>query len=584
MITKRIGEILVASGRSARPDIDAALDVQRSVGGLVGMILVRMGSISETDLLQALSEQLGFPIQIREDMPPPPAVRALIDETHTLANWWADQEAVAWRAPGIGAEGQDAAPDRVICAAVNPMDPILRSVLEQLVSCPIEWRLAPRNLVSAAIDDLERPGFSASGAGLSDAARLRELAEEAPIIDFVNAVFAESVQRRASDIHVEPFEDRFFIRLRVDGILHTIRTAPRSSFDAVCSRIKLLSGMDIGERRLPQDGRQAIRISGQDIDLRVSTLPAAWGESVVMRLLGKTNRIPELTELGLSSADAQGLGKLVEQPNGIVLITGPTGSGKTTTIYRLLAGLNDGQRKIVTVEDPVEFDLPGVVQVHVRSEIGLTFAAGLRSILRQDPDVIMVGEIRDPETARIAVQAALTGHMVISTVHTNSAIAAVARLLDLGVEEYLLADVLRGLVGQRLVRALCQHCSTSEPMEDWRQIVPYELHEIIVGFGPNFRHPKGCHICGGSGYRGRLGLYEIATMNPRLSSAVRSRAPESQIAQLAGETGYRAMFADGVIKAAQGLTSLAEVYRVVGSQEPLDDDLTTPVALAAELS
>ncbi|MEY4249077.1 MAG: hypothetical protein RJA87_710 [Pseudomonadota bacterium] len=590
MSRKPIGELLISKGLATAADIDAAVEVQTSVGGRIGMILVRLGAVSELDLLRTLSEQTGWAIQIRDEMPSPSAVQSFIEETRTQSGWWAAQEAVAWRArPSV--DGEELADgthrpveDSIICAAVDPLSLTLRGVLEQVADRPIIWRLSPRNLIATAMDDLDRDGLGISGTLTSDAARLRELAEEAPVIDFVNAVFAESIQMRASDIHVEPFEDQFFVRMRVDGILQTVRAAPRSAFDAVCSRIKLLSGMDIGERRLPQDGRQAIRISGQDIDLRVSTLPAAWGESIVMRLLGKTSRIPQLTELGMPKADAEGLAKLVEQPNGIVLITGPTGSGKTTTIYRLLSGLNDGQRKIVTVEDPVEFDLPGVVQVHVRSDIGLTFAAGLRSILRQDPDVIMVGEIRDSETARIAVQAALTGHMVISTVHTNSAIAALPRLIDLGVENYLLADVLRGVVGQRLVRRLCKACSMPAKASDWRPFVPANLHQAVQDCGADFRHPVGCARCNQTGYSGRVGIYEILHFTPEIASAMREGASEMQIAKIAAATGYRSMFEDGVLKAARGETSLTEIQRVIAipDSEMDDDPVRSDVPLSVE--
>ena len=590
MSRKPIGQLLISKGLATAADIDAAVEVQSSVGGRIGMILVRLGAVSEIDLLRTLSEQTGWAIQIRDEMPSPSAVQSFIEETRTQSGWWAAQEAVAWRArPSV--DGEELADgthrpveDCIICAAVDPLNLTLRGVLEQVADRPIIWRLSPRNLIATAMDDLDRDGLGISGALTSDAARLRELAEEAPVIDFVNAVFAESIQMRASDIHVEPFEDQFFVRMRVDGILQTVRAAPRSAFDAVCSRIKLLSGMDIGERRLPQDGRQAIRISGQDIDLRVSTLPAAWGESIVMRLLGKTSRIPQLTELGMPKADAEGLAKLVEQPNGIVLITGPTGSGKTTTIYRLLSGLNDGQRKIVTVEDPVEFDLPGVVQVHVRADIGLTFAAGLRSILRQDPDVIMVGEIRDSETARIAVQAALTGHMVISTVHTNSAIAALPRLIDLGVENYLLADVLRGVVGQRLVRRLCKACSKPAKASDWRTIVPANLYQAVQDCGADFRHPVGCARCNQTGYSGRVGIYEILHFTPDIAAAMREGASEMQIAKIATATGYRSMFEDGMLKAARGETSLTEIQRVIAIPESeMDDDpVRSDVPLSVE--
>jgi general secretion pathway protein E len=574
MQANRIGELLTAKGLVRSGDVDAALSVQNSVGGLLGLILVRLGSLSESDLLAALSEQLGYEVQVRDAMPSPQLIETFIAETSTTYGWWVERQAVAWRADSVhqqdDLESVELMPSRIICASVQPLDPILRGTLEQVTDLPIEWRLAARNIISAALDDISGAVLVA-GAAASDAARLRELAEQAPVIDFVNAVFAEALQKRASDVHIEPFEDQFFVRMRVDGILQTVRTAPRANFDAVCSRLKLLSGMDIGERRLPQDGRQAVRISGQEIDLRVSTLPAAWGESVVMRLLGKTSRLPELSELGLADADGTRLSELVEQPNGIVLITGPTGSGKTTTIYRLLSALNDGERKIVTVEDPVEFDLPGVVQVHVRSDIGLTFAAGLRSILRQDPDVIMIGEIRDPETARIAVQAALTGHMVISTVHTNSALAAVSRLLDLGVEEYLLADVLRGVAGQRLVRRVCEICGTdADPKhaETYAHALTPRLRKRLSGGKPSWRDPVGCRRCNNTGFVGRLGLYEIAPVSVKMASAIRHRASERELVSLAREEGFITMFEDGVLKAASARTAMSEIYRVVGLIDP----------------
>ena len=600
----RLGDYLVGEGLIRPADLDAALNVQASVGGLLGLVLVRLGSLSETDLLSALSRQLGFVVQAREEMPSPEQVEGFIEESRTSHGWWVDRQAVAWRAPAplgeldpdpgplpdavakpIDIETAAVGPGHLVCAAVNPLDLQLRAFVDQLVDEPVEWRLAARNVIASALEDIRDGGGLEAQGIASDAARLRELAEEAPVIDFVNAVFAEAIQKRASDVHVEPFEDRFFVRMRVDGILHTVRTAPRTSFDAVCSRIKLLSGMDIGERRLPQDGRQAVRISGQEIDLRVSALPASWGESLVLRLLGKTSRIPELTELGLPAADAERLSRLVEQPNGIVLVTGPTGSGKTTTIYRLLTRLNDGERKIVTVEDPVEFDLPGVVQVHVRSDIGLTFAAGLRSILRQDPDVIMVGEIRDPETARIAIQAALTGHMVISTVHTNSGLAAIARLLDLSVEEYLLADVMRGMVGQRLIRRLCPHCSKpADPIKaaSYDHAIPPAVRERM-GTGPHdWREPVGCSRCSRTGFQGRLGLYEIAPFTPAIASAVRRRAGEDELIALAREEGFITMFEDGVLKAAAGRTAMSEIYRVIGPVDPeMDETVQEPEAVSA---
>jgi general secretion pathway protein E len=561
---RRLGEELIARGMIREADLANALTLQGQNGGLLGLNLVRLGAVSEAQLLDVLSEQLNLPILLPEHSPRPDQIAAFLTEIRSPLNWWAENEAVAWRE-----EASEDAPGRIVCAAVQPLSPALSERIAQASKDPVLFLLAQRSLIEALTQDLHADGaplMDGLMSGGADAARLRELAQEAPTIDFVNAVFAEALTRRASDVHVEPYEDRFLVRMRIDGVLTTARAAPRANFEAVASRIKLLSGMDIGERRLPQDGRQSVRVSGQEVDLRVSTLPCSWGESIVLRLLGKTSRLPQLSELGVGEDQEKTLLELSEQPNGVFLITGPTGSGKTTTIYRLLTHLNDGERKIITVEDPVELDLPGVIQVRVRADIGLTFAAGLRSILRQDPDVIMVGEIRDPETARIAVQAALTGHLVISTVHTNTALAAVPRLLDLGIEDYLLADVLRGVAGQRLVRRLCDCARPSTPQEaaEHEQSIPAHLRATADAEIAAWREPKGCARCGQSGYRGRIGAYEIAPASPALIQALRKSADEDQLTDIARQDGFLSFGDDAFLKARRGLTTLSEVHRIVG--------------------
>lgn len=557
---RRLGELLVERGLIRPADLTNGLTLQQQNGGLLGLNLVRLGAISEAQLLEVVSEQLDLPILLAEDGPRPDQVAGFLAEIRSPLSWWAEAEAVAWRDDETG---------RVRLAGVQPLDPQLAERIAQVSDDPIDFLLAQRSLIEALTQDLHAdaaPGLDLMSGTGADAARLRELAQEAPTIDFVNSVFAEALARRASDVHVEPYEDRFLVRMRIDGVLSTARAAPRANFEAVASRIKLLSQMDIGERRLPQDGRQTIRVSGQEIDLRVSTLPCSWGESIVLRLLGKTSRLPELSELGVSPAQERTFLTLSEHPNGVFLITGPTGSGKTTTIYRLLSHLNDGERKIITVEDPVELDLPGVIQVRVRSEIGLTFAAGLRSILRQDPDVIMVGEIRDPETARIAVQAALTGHLVISTVHTNTALAAIPRLLDLGIEDYLLADVLRGVAGQRLVRRLCDCARPSTPEEAaaHERSLPAHLRPLAEREPAAWREPVGCPKCGQSGFRGRVGVYEIAPMSPALIAGLRDSADEDRLTATARGDGFLSFVDDGYLKARRGETALSEIHRIAG--------------------
>lgn len=554
-----IGVLLLERGLVTERDLRDAASARSQLGGNLGFALVRIGALSEKDLLAILGEQWGLTIIEQIQLPPIADVQAAVARLRISVEWLRSMDAVVWFAAVDDCE-------RLCVATRNPLNGELQEAAEQWHGEPAIFFLATQQTLEGLLAELvaDEDADELLSAGGNDAQRLRELAEEAPAIDFVNAMFGEAITKRASDIHVEPFEDHFTVRLRIDGILRTWRTAPRAQYDAVSSRVKLLSQMDIAERRLPQDGRQSIRVGGREVDLRVSTLPTTWGESLVLRLLGKSRSLPELTALGVAADHAEMLGNLIAAPNGVLLVTGPTGSGKTTTIYRLLSQLNDGVRKIVTVEDPVEFDLPGVMQVHVRADIGLSFAAGLRSILRQDPDVIMVGEIRDSETARIAVQAALTGHLVISSVHTNSALAAVSRLLDLGVEDYLLADVLRGVVGQRLVRSLCQQCATSTTIaRDVEQDVERALGPHLSS-GASWKRAVGCAACNQSGYTGRIGVYEVMPIEGALQDALRSRLAENELVKLARSLGHRIMRDDGLLKARAGMTTLTEVFRVVG--------------------
>ncbi|UPT65059.1 MAG: GspE/PulE family protein [Hyphomonadaceae bacterium JAD_PAG50586_4] len=400
------------------PDAAAVASKHDTTNELLATLL-RSGAISEDALLDFLSDHFQLSVLPADAAPTLEAVRQGLAIIDAPIHWYIEHDVIVWR---------DA--NEIINAAGPRLhEASIQEALEQWIAEGANLHLAKSIVVDPILMALR--GEHQRNA-LTDPRRLAELAEEAPVIDFVNSVFSEALSRGASDIHFEPFEDKLIVRMRVDGVLTQRRVAGVDMFDAVSSRLKLLSGMNIAERRLPQDGRQTIKVAGHDVDLRVSSLPTTWGESIVLRLLGATHRIPELGELGFTEPQRELILEAIKQPHGLVLITGPTGSGKTTTVYRLLSELNDGVRKIVTIEDPVELNLPGVLQMGVRADIALDFAAGLRSILRQDPDVIFVGEIRDAETAQIAVQAALTGHLVISTVHTNSALAAAARLHDLG--------------------------------------------------------------------------------------------------------------------------------------------------------
>jgi len=390
----------------------------------------------------------------------------------------------------------------------------------------------------------------------SDIDKLKDMASEAPVIKYVNTLIDAAVKRRASDIHMEPFEEGFFIRLRIDGILHEYEITPLAMQAAIISRTKLLAGLDIAERRLPQDGKIGMRISGKEIDLRVSTMPTVHGEGLVIRILEKGNIILDMSELGMPPDVEKSFRKMIAIPDGILLVTGPTGSGKTTTLYCALNQINSGSNKIITLEDPVEYQLSGINQIQVRAEIDLTFSKGLRSIVRQDPDVIMVGEIRDNETAEIAVQSSLTGHLVFSTLHTNDAISAVARMIDMDVERFLIASSLRAILAQRLVRRICQDCK-----------VKRGLASEYLGYKPNnedfeFYKGKGCPACSGTGYLGRLGVYEFLVVDEEISRGISQGLDLIDLRKIADQHGFKSMYLDGLQKVKDGKTTFAEVMRV----------------------
>ena len=397
------------------------------------------------------------------------------------------------------------------------------------------------------------------GGESDDIEHLRDLASEAPVIRLVNLIISRAIESRSSDIHIEPFEKDLKVRYRIDGILYDVESPPKRLKAAVISRIKIMAQLNIAERRVPQDGRIKMRVLGKDIDLRVSTLPTMYGESVVMRILDKSNtQIYDLERLGFSSQMLGGLKALIERPNGIILVTGPTGSGKTTTLYGALTKINLPDKKIITIEDPVEYQIEGINQIHVNPKIGLTFAAGLRSIVRQDPDVIMVGEMRDLETAEIGIRAALTGHLVFSTLHTNDAPSAIARLTDMGAEDYLLASSILGVLAQRLVRVICSSCRELDPIQ------PEVLREAgFIGEAvPLVYRGAGCEECGQTGFKGRLGIFELMLMDDDVRRLTIASADASQLRQAAVKNGMLTLRQDGFEKVGLGLTSMGEVLRV----------------------
>ena len=549
--SRRLGDLLVERQLATRADIGKALAFQQQFGGRIGSILVRLGALSEESLLPVLSGQLGMPLLEGAEWPADAA--ALHDVAHDsglVPDWWVDNGVAGWKSPEGG----------VLVVARDPLDPTLDEILGRRLASGWQWRLARTQDIDRLLDlaaRAERPGDEA---GDDDVSHLRELAEEAPVIELVNNVLAQAMDQRASDIHIEPEDQVFHVRLRVDGILHTRLTLPMSRYPAVASRVKLISGMDIAERRLPQDGRLSTRVSGQEVDIRASSVPAVHGESLVLRLLPKERQDLSLERLGFTPRDLGMFRGWAREPHGIVLVTGPTGSGKSTTLYGTLEEMNQRDRKIITVEDPVEYQVKGVTQIQANAEIGYNFARALRAILRQDPDVIMIGEIRDLETAEIAVQSALTGHLVLSTLHTNNAAGGITRMMDMGVEDYLLTSTVNGILAQRLVRRI-------EPTHAEK----YEaLPEVIEEFGLRRFQPEGTiylyrpkpSALTPTGYLGRTTIMEFLVMDDELRRMVMQHAGMGELEDAARARGMRTMYEDGLLKAMQGLTTIEEVLRV----------------------
>ena len=387
---------------------------------------------------------------------------------------------------------------------------------------------------------------------------IRDMASEAPVIKLVNHIISEAIESRASDIHLEPFDDDLFLRYRIDGILHEFDSPPKRLSAAITTRIKIMAKMDISERRLPQDGRIKLKILGKDIDMRVSTLPTLYGESVVMRILDRGSLELDLSQMGFPEKSLEQLEELIRKPYGKMLVTGPTGSGKTTTLYAALSQINTPDKKIITIEDPVEYQMRGINQIHVKSQIGLDFAGGLRSIVRQDPDVIMVGEIRDPETADISIQAALTGHLVFSTVHTNDAAGAITRLLDMGIENFLISSALLGVLAQRLVRVICPDCKEETSLTP---ILRKEMGQLEQE-GFKVYRGKGCKACSNTGFRGRCGIYELLVIDDNIRELVLKKSTAQIICDQARKTGMRTLREDGWDKVIKGITTVEEILRV----------------------
>lgn len=467
--------------------------------------------------------------------------------------------------------GLSQAEQTITVAMMDPEDEFVVDALKLVTGKNVVAKVGLLSEIDAALEVQYGEGRSAmdktiedlggDDIGDEDLEHLKDLASAAPVIKMVNLIMQRAIETRASDIHIEPFEQSLKVRLRVDGVLKEIDAPSVKSTAAVISRIKIMAKLNIAERRLPQDGRIKVQMLGKALDLRVSTIPTMYGESVVIRLLDKENTVLDFAALGFQGRHLQQFIEALSQPHGIILITGPTGSGKSTTMYAALKQLNTSERKIITVEDPVEYQMEGVNQIQAKPQIGLTFASALRSIVRQDPDVIMIGEMRDLETARIAVQSALTGHLVLSTLHTNDAAGGVTRLLDMGLEEYLLTSTVNGILAQRLVRKLCPDCKKPHPASP-ELIKELRLRRFVPDGDITLYKPVGCSSCGGMGYRGRMAIIEFLQMTDPIRKLIMAHEEAGAIQKLAVEEGMPTMFESGLTKAIQGVTTIEEVMRV----------------------
>ncbi len=558
----RLSEILLGKYSVDPVRIEAAVAVQREKGGRLSDILLKQQVVSESELLEALSFQYHLPHRVH--LRPPDIEFSLVSRVPI---------AFAKRHVVLPIRVHD---DVVEVATADPLDfaPLddLRVLLEHNVQPVLStattimgcinqvYDQTTSNRAEQAIEDMSvAEDVDASGGEWTEPLDLLDATDEAPMIRLVNSILYQAARQRASDIHLEPFEQDVLVRYRIDGVLYNNMTLPRRLHSGLVSRVKIMAGLNIAEKRLPQDGRLTIRTAGREIDLRVSVIPTAFGERVVLRLLEKGTRLFSLADLGLTHEKKAVIDQLIRMSHGILLVTGPTGSGKTTTLYTGLSQINTSDRNIITIEDPVEYQLTGIGQMQVNAKINMTFANGLRAILRQDPDVIMVGEIRDRETADIAIHASLTGHLVLSTLHTNDAAGAVTRLIDMDVEPFLVSSSLSAVIAQRLVRVLCAQCrQPASPSQE--ELVKLGLDATLVT--ATIYHAVGCEVCMKTGYHGRQGIYEILLVDDDIRALILAKTDSTQIQKLAVKKGMTTLAHEGALKVLEGVTTVEEVLRV----------------------
>ena len=548
-------DVIVDMGLAPRERVDLAIEASRNEGTTPERVLLAGGAITPDGLSRALAERYGLDHLDFEAFPVDMGAANLVVNT------------AAKRYQAVPVAFVDKR--TLLLAMADPSNVLAVDDVAIMTGYEVRVAVASPEAIGDLISRMARLEDVVSGeSAVEDAedtqaeiVNLRETADDAPVVKLVNQIVAQAVERGASDVHIAPDGHEVRVRVRVDGIMQEITTVPRRMAAGVVSRVKIMAELDIAERRLPQDGRVSLTVEGRHIDLRVVTLPSVHGESIVMRILDKDSVVMKLEKLGMADAERERFEKAFHETHGAVLVTGPTGSGKSTTLYAALLALNTPEKNIITVEDPVEYELDGITQVQVSAKVGLNFATGLRAMVRADPDVIMVGEIRDRETAQIAVESALTGHLVLSTLHTNDAPSAITRLVEMGIEPFLVASALDCVLAQRLARMLCSNCKQ-------RTIVPAEVlrengYKAIVDL--EAYEPKGCRRCNGTGYRGRVGLYEVMSVSSEIRAMALERRPAEEMRDVAVRQGMRLLRDDGLQKVRQGLTSIAEIARVIGS-------------------
>lgn len=549
----RLGDILVKTKVITENQLNYALEVQKRTQKKLGEVLIDENIITETELIEVLEFQLGIPHVSFEKFEVEKEAVELIDE----------KTATKYNAIPVKISG-----DAVLVAMTDPLNIFAVDDLSRIIGKKVEPAIGSKQEVTHSIDRFYRnKGVEKELEEFSDSLEDVDLIDEeasfevtnAPVVKLINRLIRQAVAERASDIHIEPFENVVKVRFRVDGDLREIMSPAKNTHSAISTRIKIMAGMNIAEKRIPQDGRIESSVDGRDIDIRVSSLPTVFGEKIVMRILDKSGFMMSKSELGLTQDDLERFDSVIKSPNGIILVTGPTGSGKSTTLYTVLRELNDIKRNIVTVEDPVEYQLEGVNQVQVLPKAGLTFSTGLRSILRQDPDIVMIGEIRDGETASIAMRAAITGHLVLSTVHTNDTASTLVRLVDMGIESYVVASSLIGVVSQRLVKKICRECAYGYSIEE------HEKQFLKVEEDITLKRGRGCIACNNTGYRGRTAVYEIMIVTKELRKLLNDGATIDELRNKAEDEGMVSLFENGKNLVMNGKTTVEELVRIAYS-------------------